>query len=113
MATIERADAILFVQTRADTDTVPTLAAEEVEDLVDRSARRDHQGTQPHEDGWWPTYDLHHAVASAWEVKASRAASRFDLTVDGQQLDRSQLYAHCKGQAVSFWNRVAGAGSRA
>ena len=113
MATIDRADAIAFVQARADIDVVPEVSLLEVEELVDRAARRDHNRKQPHEDGWWPTYDLHHAVASAWEVKASRAASRFDLTVDGQQLDRSQLYSHCKGQAVSFWNRVAGAGRRA
>lgn len=107
MATaIERADAITLVQEQAVTDQPPTLDALEVGRLVDRSARMDTAGNAVDSNDWTETYDLNAATALAWERKAALTATKFDATIDGQSVSRSQLHAHCIGMARMYRARI-------
>ena len=110
---IARTDAIAVVQSQAATDLEPSLTQPEVETLVDRSARRDIDGTQPGDADWIETYDLNVATALAWERKAAlTATSKFDISVDNQTLTRSQVYQQCMAQAAHYRGKNAGTLSR-
>jgi len=114
MAIISRAAAIDVVTDQAVTDVEPTLTVAQVETIVDRCARVDAAGNTPDDADWTPTHDLNAATALAWERKAALiAASKFDVTVDGQTLSRSQVYEHCMAEAKRYRNRVAGTLRRA
>lgn len=119
MATLSRADAIAIVKERAAADVAPTLDDPQLGQIVDRAARRDPDGHQPEfapegDTGWepsdWnPTYDLNVACAAAWELKAAlTATTKFDIGIDQQRLDRSQIYDHCMEQARMYRARVVG-----
>jgi hypothetical protein len=110
---IERADAIVRVQQACAYDQPPAVDPETVEHAVDAAARPDRHGrpVQQHDDPdrvWLPTYDLNAACAAVWDAKAAQAASRFDLSIDGQTLDRSQLIAHCRTMAATFRSKRLG-----
>lgn len=47
-------------------------------------------------------YDLNRSASEGWLLKASRVSGYYRLNVDGQQLDRQQVYQHCLEQAVLF-----------
>jgi hypothetical protein len=55
---------------------------------------------------WSPTWDLHAAAAEGWELKASKAAGRFDFTTDGQTFRRGQIISHCQQMARTHRRRV-------
>lgn len=110
---IARADAIAVVQSQAATEQAPTLTTPEVEKIVDRSARRDIDGTPPGDADWIETYDLNTATALAWERKAAlTATSKFDIAIDNQTLTRSQVYQQCMAQAAHYRGKNAGTLSR-
>jgi len=51
----------------------------------------------PHQDAneyWIPTYDLHAAAADIWAEKAALLIEKVDVSADGTDLKRSQMYAH-------------------
>lgn len=107
---IERDDAIATVQDQGATDKEPTVGEEAVADIVDRSARMDDDDNAVLSDDWTPTYDLNSATALVWERKAAlTATAKFDVSIDGQTLTRSQIYDHCMAQAKTFRARVASA----
>lgn len=41
-------------------------------------------------------YNLRNAVHEAWLLKASRSVSEFDVSIDQQSWERSQIHDHCK-----------------
>lgn len=109
MAILSRANAVDVVIGQAATDLEPSLQLYEVEAIVERSARPDGEGNAPGTDGWTATYDLNAATAMAWERKAAMVAtSKFDVTVDGQTLRRSQVYEHCMAEAKRYRSRIVG-----
>lgn len=113
MATaISRDDAIATVQSQAATDVPPTLTDDQVAGLVDRSARMDTDGNTVDSDDWTPTYCLNAATALAWERKAALTSGRFDLTIDGQTLRRSQVYDMCMAEAKRYRARILSTMSR-
>jgi len=91
----------------AATGSTPELTSSQVDAIVVRSARPDGDGNVPADDDWTETYDVNAAIAAAWDLKATLAATRFDLTVDGQTLRRSQIIEHCERQAARFRARSA------
>lgn len=109
MAILSRSNAVAVVTDQAATDLEPALQLYEVEAIVERSARTDTDGNTPDTDGWTSTYDLNAATAMAWERKAAlTASSKFDVTVDGQTLRRSQVYEHCMAEAKRYRSRIVG-----
>lgn len=54
---------------------------------------------------WTPTWDLNTAAAEGWELKAGKAAARFDFGTDGQTFQRSQVIAHCHRMAATYRRR--------
>jgi hypothetical protein len=101
------ATAVQIVADQAGTDRFPQLTVPQVERCVQQAAVRDADGLLPSEEDWVETWDVNRAIASAWELKAAEAASRFDMTVDGQTLRRSQVIEHCERQADRFRSRSA------
>jgi len=55
---------------------------------------------------WKPTWDLNAAAAKGWELKAGKAAGRFDFGTDGQTFQRSQVVAHCNRMAGIYRRKV-------
>lgn len=56
-------------------NTEPTLAEDELDELLAAAALEDANGFAPLHEEWTPTYDLNAAAASGWLVKAGRASS--------------------------------------
>lgn len=58
------------------------------------------------EAGWdWDAvlWDIYAAASEAWEVKASKSINRVDFApTQGASISASQLYDHCKQQALAF-----------
>lgn len=109
MAILSRTAAINVVVDQAVTEIEPELTLSTVGAIVDRCARADADGNTVGSDDWTATYDLNAATAMAWERKAAMiAASKFDVTVDGQTLARSQVYAHCMAEAARYRRRIVG-----
>lgn len=99
---------VQWVIDRAGTDQTPTLETFEVQQIVERAARRDQAGTVPFGDGWVPTYDLNSAAAEALEARAAKVLTRFDLTVDGQTLRREQMHKALMAAAKMYRLRTVG-----
>lgn len=62
------------------------------------------------EDGeshWTPTYDLNHAAAEGWAMKAGKAASMISFTADGARFDRNQYIANCRTMIDHYRARIA------
>lgn len=110
---ISRADAIVRVKNACAWDQTPAVDESIVERAVDAAARPDAAGNavEQHDtaESWISTYDLNAACAAVWEAKAARVAGRFDLAVDDQRLDRSQIHKHCLDMAATYRGRTAGA----
>jgi hypothetical protein len=101
-------DAVQQVTLLTSAAEFPAVSQAAVEQIVHRSARRDRHGLLPDDDEWTPTYDLNAACATVFEVKAANIANRFDMSVDGQSLSRSQMVDHFAGMARMYRNRTAG-----
>jgi hypothetical protein len=93
---------------KAGTDETPSLDVPEVEAILRRAARPDHDGNSPFSDDWRPTYDLNAAVADALEARAAKVLGRFDITVDGQTLRREQVHKALMQAAAVYRRRSFG-----
>ena len=47
-------------------------------------------------------YNTRNAIHAAWLLKASIAARDFDVSIDNQKWNRSQIYAHCLEMARAW-----------
>jgi len=56
---------------------------------------------------WVPTWDLNAAAAKAWQVKAGKAAGRYNFTTDGQMFQRAQILGHCRAMEKSYRRKIA------
>lgn len=90
-----------------DSDTEPTLAEADIDDMIDAAARPDASGYTRASASWSPTWDFDAGAALGWERKASRAAAWYSFAEDGQRFDRAQVYAHCTSQAERHRRRAA------
>jgi hypothetical protein len=86
----------------------PVLSADDLDDLVDAAARADADGLYRNDPAWTPTWDLNAAAAEGWARKASKAASNFNFSEDGQRFDRAQVYAHCAAQQKMYADKAMG-----
>jgi len=89
-------------------DYEPTLAVDEVDDLLEMAKRPDLYGTLPAVDGWVATWDLNYAAAEGWALKASKAVADFDYSDDAGSYSRQQVYAMAKEQEKSYRSRALG-----
>lgn len=91
-----------------DATTEPVLDSTDLADLVDHAARIDTSDLYRDDADWTPTWDLNAGAAEGWARKASRAASNFNFSEDGQRFDRAQIYAHCAAQAKHYADKAMG-----
>lgn len=47
-------------------------------------------------------YNTRNAIFDAWMLKASMSAKDFDVSIDQQKWNRSQIYAHCLEMARAY-----------
>ena len=47
-------------------------------------------------------YNLRNAIHECWTLKASMAAAQFDVSIDQQKWNRSQIYDHCLQMAEKY-----------
>jgi len=85
-----------------DAGVEPTLAAEELTDLLLRNRTVDLEGYRPDHDSWTPSYMLGAAAQDGWLLKAGKAVARVDGADGGLRLSRSQLHAHCLAMADRY-----------
>lgn len=101
-STLPLVDAIARVGLKSDASSEPEVSQSELSELVLSSRVPDREGRLPDDDDYDETFDINRAVASVFDLKASRVAAKFDLNVDGQALSRSQQYQHFTAQAALF-----------
>jgi hypothetical protein len=87
-------------------ESEPTLDTDELDALVEMARRADSDGFAPSDEDWTPTYDLASAAAEGWRWKAAKAASKFDVSTDGQSVSRSQVKRHCDEMAMTYQRKV-------
>jgi hypothetical protein len=73
------------------TDAVPPLTSDELAQCLLFGAVPDEDGLFIEDPHWVPTYDLNRAAASAWRLKAAKVASDYTITIEGRELNRSQM----------------------
>lgn len=54
------------------------------------------------------TYDMNRAAAQIWREQAGFVAMNYDIQLDDQRLNRSQMHKHCMTMAAQF-DKLAGA----
>ena len=89
----------------------PTLSTGEVDALLAEAKRADADGLAPGDEGWTPSWDLNAAAAEGWRRKAGKVAGRFDVTLDGDALRRSQIFGACLTMAERYARKIAGSAS--
>lgn len=94
------ARARLIILTEANSE--PTLSAEEIDYLLERSKVADRYGFPPSDPNWTPTWILARGAAEGWMLKASKLVGAYDIRVDGAQMDRSQMAEHCMKMAEHY-----------
>lgn len=104
--TIDDARRRLAMMVAADSE--PTLAADEVADLLQLVKRADVYGLLPADTGWIPTYDLNAAAAEGWRRKAGKVSGSNDFSVDGDSYSDSQQHAMCLEMARSYAAKSSG-----
>lgn len=83
-------------------DMAPTLATEDIDDLMVGARRPDTSGLLPSDAEWTPTWDLDAAAARGWEIKAGLAAGDYNFAASGQRFDRSQVHDACMKMAALY-----------
>jgi len=86
----------------------PALTEDDLDDLIDASARPDADGRTREDSTWSPTFDLNAGAAEGWSRKAAKAAAAFNFAEDGQRFDRSQIFAHCAAQQKYYADKAMG-----
>lgn len=96
------AEVALLTDAAAD----PALSEDDLELLVRKARRADGAGRAPSDSAWEGAWDVAAAVALGWELKAGRAAGRFEFASGEQRFLRQQVRAHCLEQARQWRRRV-------
>lgn len=78
-------------------DADPALTEDELGELLAVAAKADAAGFAPLNEEWTPTYDLNTAAASAWLIKAARAAATVDEPTAG--VVTSKVFDNCRAMA--------------
>lgn len=90
----ERETALASLTDMVAADQRPTLTQEALGRILDRCAVLDPEGHLASEDDWVPTYDLNHAAALAYGLKAGRVAGDFSFSADGSSYAKADVMAH-------------------
>jgi hypothetical protein len=80
----------------------PTLAEQELVDILAIYAVPDADGILPDELGWVGTWDITAASRKGWLVKAAKAVGDVNYNSDGSQTSLSDIHAHCMAQADRY-----------
>ena len=83
-------------------DAYPTLAEDELNDLLGSAAVGDSLGRIPSDEDWSPTYDLNTAAAEAWLIKAGRAAATVEVDPPGSGIVTSKVFDNCRAMARMY-----------
>lgn len=80
--------------------------------FIERYPIPDYNGELPLFEGevnpdWIPTYDMNAAAADIWDEKAALLVGKFDISADGANMSRSQLYDMAQRRARHFRSRRA------
>lgn len=108
MIQISETDARSRLDSMLQSASEPLLTQAEVEALLVEAKRADADGLAPSDTGWTPTWDLNAAAAEGWRRKAGKVAGRFDVTVDGDALRRSQMFSACLVMADRYARKISG-----
>lgn len=81
--------------------TEPTWPTASGATVVDGGVTWTEQGAAP----WVPSWNLPHAVAKGWELKAGSMAGAYDLSTGAQKLSRSQVHKQCLEMAKAWQKR--------
>lgn len=96
------AEALARIGMLTQATVYPTLTTDELTYLVSIAKSVDSTGHVPSDTDWVPTWDIPHAVAEGWELKAGHAAIAFDFEADKKKFARSQIYGACKSMAARW-----------
>jgi hypothetical protein len=77
-------------------DIAPVLSDEDLETVLASAALVDAAGLDPLNEEWTPSYDLYAAAASAWLVKAGRAAAETEVETG---VIASKVFDNCRRMA--------------
>jgi hypothetical protein len=102
------ADAKTQLQRMVAWDQDPQLTDPEVDDLLRLARAVDTDGRAVTDPEWVPTYDLNYAAAEGWRWKAGRVAALTSFSLEGQRVERSDMYDHCTKMADLYDGRVSG-----
>lgn len=81
-------------------DADPALTEDELGEMLAGAAKTDAAGFAPLNEEWTPTYDLNTAAASAWLIKAARAAATVDEPTAG--VVTSKVFDNCRAMALIY-----------
>lgn len=84
----------------------PELTVADQEDLIALAKRADVEDRPPSDANWEPTWDLDAAAAEGWRRKAGKVASRFSVNIDGDALQRAQVFSHCLAMADRYGRKM-------
>lgn len=80
-------------------DVAPTLTDAELDELLIPCCVMDKDGLPPSDPDWTPTYDINAAAASAWLIKAARAAATIEVDPPGSGIFTSKVFENCRAMA--------------
>jgi hypothetical protein len=78
-----------------DYATEPVLSSNDLSYLLSISRVIDPDWRTPDDTNWEPTYDVLHAAAQGWLLKASRLVNRYLFMSGGKMFARQQMFDHC------------------
>lgn len=75
--------------------------------FIEQYPLTDKEGESPTINGeantaWTETYDLNRAAADIWDEKAALLVPKFDISADGANMSRSQMYEHAQKRAKYY-----------
>ena len=80
-------------------DVAPALTDDELDEILVPCCVIDKDGLPPSDPDWTPTYDINSAAASAWLIKAARAAATVEVDPPGSGLFTSKVFENCRAMA--------------
>ena len=84
----------------------PVLSVEEVDELLTMAKVPDEYGVEPSTSTWTPTWELNHAAAHGWRLKAGKAASETSFSADGQSVKSQELIDNCLRMMQHYEARI-------
>ena len=85
----------------------PALSDPDMQMLLTACQRLDSQGRSWNDNNWTPTYDLYWGATEAWGWKAGACSDRYKIVGDSTELERNQIFQHCKAMHDLFAKRAA------